>query len=134
MTGNTTRGRSAQVESMRQQVAARDAEIQRLPRERAHVREMTGRMEENLERATAALTEHEAVFALTRHITDGAVSLTCLNDAHQWADSMLTADLTAVSNDHYSVLVTALSNAYTTVTSRPHSATGRSRAILAAMR
>jgi hypothetical protein len=110
---------------MRQQVAARDAEIQRLQRERAHVRDMTGLLEENLERAKAELTEHEAVFALTTHITDGAVSLTCRNDSHQWADSMLTADLTAVSNDHYSALLTDLCNAYTPVTGRPHSATGR---------
>jgi chromosome segregation ATPase len=109
-------GRSAQVESMRQQVQARDAEIQRLQRELAHVREMAELVEGNLECAKAELAEHEAVFTLTMPIIDAAVELTRINDSCQWADSTLTDDLTEVSTEHYGALFTAVSKAYTTVT------------------
>ncbi len=108
-------GRSAQVESMRQQLAARDAEIRRLQREMEGLRNMAELVEGNLERARAELAEHEAVFAMTMPIIDAAVELTRINESCQWADSMLTDDLTEVSAEHYGALLTAVGKAHTTV-------------------
>lgn len=109
-------GQSAQVASMRRQLAARDAEIQRLHRQLEGLRNSAELVEENLRRANAELAEHEGVFALTMPIIDAAVDLTRINDTCHWADSMLTDDLTQVSTEHYEALLTAVSAAHTVVT------------------
>lgn len=109
-------GRSAQVESLRQQLKARDAEIRRLQHELEQVRAMSGLVEENHERANAELAEHEKAFAVAMPIVDAAVELTRINDSCQWADSMLTDDLTQVSTAHYNGLFQAVSRALEAVT------------------
>lgn len=105
-------GRSAQLDSLRAQLTARDAEITRLRRELDGRNNVIDLQDGIIARQAEEIKRHEETDDLTlRHfgpIIEATADLVHYGDPCQWADSVRTSNLIKVDAYHYGVLLEAV--------------------------
>jgi len=101
-------GRSAQIESLKRQLAAKDTELrqERAEHEACRARlELVGDIAESLK---AENQQYEQVSAIMEPVVTAAIDLTELHDPCQWDASLKTNDLKMVDATKYGALLDAL--------------------------